>query len=188
MTKAFKVVRKGRPRSPGSRYPSGDLQRELMEARVIAFRQPHRQGVPAELRDDARAETLFGRMMLAQTITKGQYNAGVRYRKAVRRYRAHFIPEFPNPEPGSIAGFMEPRSSPAQAYRTPADQAKFEQDIWDDREDAYQFMFQNAGQRACKAVARVAVWDEWAAGITIEDLKRGLDALATHYHLTRENK
>jgi hypothetical protein len=39
MTKAFKVERRGRKAKPGKRYPSGDLvqQREVMEARVIAF-------------------------------------------------------------------------------------------------------------------------------------------------------
>jgi hypothetical protein len=185
MAKAFKIERRGRPKKPGKRYPSGDLvkEREVLEARIIAFRQPHRQSVPENVRHDPRAETLFGRMMLEGKISEVQYNAGVRYRKAVRRYRAHFIPEFPNPEPGSIGGYMQP-TPPSR--REPLDD-KEERRIFDAREDAYIAILDAGGQRACKAVARVAVWDEQPAGFRWEDLEKGLNALISHYGLTRRN-
>ena len=173
------IERRGRPKKPSKVHLGKDeaTQKEVMEARIIAFRQPHRQSVPEQVRHDPRAETFFGRIMLSGVISEVQYEAGILYRRAVQRSRS--LMDAPNPSPQSVASYMQPVSSTGR----PVDDAEAQR-IHDSRENAYVALM-DAGQRAAKAVARVAVWDEWPLGVSEQDLHRGLDKLIVHYGLKR---
>lgn len=181
MAKAFKIERRGRPRKPGKRYPSGKLvtDREVMEARVIAFRQPHRQEAPENKRHDPKATWPLGILNLLGAISDVQYQAGILYGGTVRRYRAHFLADVPDPSPSSIAGFMEPKTG-SRAPMNPDDARKLKH--------AYDAAFESfKTQRAAKVVARMAVFGERCLIGYENDLNSGLDALVAHYGLTRKN-
>lgn len=181
MSKAFRIERRGRPKKPGRRTPSGRLitDREIMEARVIAFRQPHRQGAPESKRHDPKATWPLGILNLTGAIDDAQYQAGVLYGRDVRRYRAHYLADVPDPSPQSIAGFMEPRGGGGQLMPD-ADARKVKGAY-----DAAVIAVMDAGQKAAKAVARMAVFGE-PCPVGLEfPLKLGLTALVKHYGLTR---
>lgn len=182
MTKAFKIERRGRKAKPGKRYASGDLvkQRDVMEARVIAFHQPHRRGAPESKRHDPKAVWPLGVLNLRGVIDDDQYQAGVLYGRDVRRYRAHYLADVPDPSPQSIAGFMEPRGGGGASGIDPQ-RVKSEY-------DAAVIAVMDAGQRAAKAVARMAVFGEpCPVGLELP-LKVGLSALVAHYGLTKRNR
>lgn len=175
----FKVEKRGRKRKAGKRYPSGGLvqEREVLEARVIAFKQPHRQSVPEKVRHDPRAETFFGRLMLNGVVNEKQYQAGILYRRDIQRYRAYFMSDMPDPNPPSIAGFMQPSGGGAGMSESQGDRIK---EVYEKVTAVFKF-----DQKAAKSVIRVAIWDEWPAWIDQKDLDRGLDKLISHYGLTR---
>lgn len=177
----IKVERRGRPKKPGRRTPSGRLitDREIVEARVIAFRQPHRQGAPESKRHDPKATWPLGILNLTGAINDDEYQAGVLYGRDVRRYRAHYLADGPDPSPQSIAGFMEPRGGGGQSVSD--DHARKIRDSYNAAVEAVM----DAGQKAAKAVARMAVFGEpCPVGLDFY-LKLGLAALVKHYGLTR---
>jgi hypothetical protein len=183
MAKAFKIERRGRPKKPGNRYPCGKLvtEREVIEARIIAFQQPHRQGAPQEKRHDPKATWPLGILNLDGTISDVQYQAGVEYGGTVRRYRAHFLADVPDPSPSSIAGFMQPGRGGGKAMDPGAAR---------ELKHAYDAAFERlmeAGQRSARAVARMAVFGE-PCPVEFKQLRDGLDKLVDHYRLTRRNR
>lgn len=183
MAKAFKVERRGRSRKLGDRHACGKLvtDREVVEARVIAFKQPHRQGAPESKRHDPKAAWPLGILNLNGTISDVQYQAGVLYGGTVQRYRAHYLADVPDPSPSSIAGFMQPGRSGGRAM-DPADARNLKH--------AYDAAFEQlmeAGQRAARAVARMAVFGE-PCPVEFIHLRNGLDKLVIHYGLTRRNR
>lgn len=182
MTRVFKIERRGRRRRAGPRYPSGKLisQKEVMEARIIAFHQPHRQGAPESKRHDPKATWPFGILNLRGVIDDDEYQAGILYGRDVRRYRAHFLADVPDPSPQSIAGFMEPRGGGGSFE---ADPVKIKRAY-----DAAYEAVSDAGLKAAKAVARMAVFGEICPPGLEEPLKIGLAKLVIHYGLTRRNR
>lgn len=181
MAKAFKIERRGRPkRTPFARQTAHEQQ--ILEARVIAFKQPHRQEVPESKRDDPKACWPLGILNLCGAISDAQYQAGVYYGADVRRYRAHYLADVPDPSPQSIAGFMQPAGGYGSAMSD--DDAIKVKDAYNDAVDAVMA----AGQKAAKAVARMAVFGERCPLGLEEMLKLGLTALAEHYGLTRRNR
>jgi hypothetical protein len=184
MTKAFKVERRGRPKKPGNRYPCGKLvtDREIMEARVIAFKQPHRQEAPENKRHDPKATWPLGILNLNGAVSDIQYQAAVMYGGTVRRYRAHYLADVPDPSPSSIAGFMEPKRG-GGAPMNPDDARKLKV-AYDEAIGA----LLDVSQRAAKVVARMAVFGERCLVGYEADLKRGLDALVSHYGIGRRGK
>jgi hypothetical protein len=182
MAKAFKIERRGRKRKPGHRYPSGDLvsDKEVIVARIIAFRQPHRQGAPESNRHDPKACWPLGILCLNNVITEEMYQAGVNYGATVRRYRAHYLADVPDPSPASIAGFMQPSGS-----RGPGDvDAGKIKDAYNSAVEA----LMDAGQKAARTVARMAVFGESCPVGCGGHLLAGLSKLVSHYGLTRRNK
>lgn len=193
MTKAFKVERRGRPKKPGKRFPCGKLvtEREVVEARVIAFKQPHRQSVPERLRADQRAESPFGRMMLSgglgnidpnvgEAVGVQRYDAGVKYAGAVRRYRSHVLGGVPNSDPQSIGGFMQPSARGAGKEQDAAEVKKA-------FDDAFAAVME-AGQRAAVVVKDMVVFGKECPDGQEKHLIWGLDKLISHYGLTRRNR
>jgi hypothetical protein len=96
------TVMVGRKRKQGKRERNGRIQREKSEdPKIVAFTQPHRQGVPAEKRHDQRAENPFGRLNLINAVPDIEYDAGIKFRDITLRYRA--VIDCPNPNPGAIS-------------------------------------------------------------------------------------
>ena len=175
MAKAFRIERRGRPKkTPAARMLAGE--QEVLAARVIAFRQPHRQEVPEPLRDNPKASWPLGILNLCGAITDQQYQAGVYYGADVRRYRARFLPECPHQSPASIAGYMQPISGGISGTMT-------NKEIATKYNDAVNAVMQ-AGQKAAKAVARMAVFEERCPIGLEKMLNMGLSALVSHYRLT----
>ena len=178
MAKTLRIERRGRPKKP----PVAKLasEQEVLHARIIAFRQPHRQEAPESKRHDPKACWPLGILNLRGVIDDYQYQAGVLYGADVRRYRAHYLADVPDPSPSSIAGFMQPQASFGAATIDPA---KIKE-AYDGAVEAVM----RAGQRAAKAVARMAVFGEPCPFGCEIVLNMGLDKLVLHYGLTRRNR
>jgi hypothetical protein len=111
------TVMVGRKRKQGKRERNGRIQREKSEdPKIVAFTQPHRQGVPADKRHDQRAENPFGRLNLINAVPDIEYDAGIKFRDDCQRYRTTLKYTWdekseswvtalgaPNPFPGAIA-------------------------------------------------------------------------------------
>jgi hypothetical protein len=176
------VARRGRKRKPGHRHPSGELVREARpDDRLRTARQPHRREVAAQDRLSERAESPLGRLNLRGVITDEQYEAGLRYCVIVGAYRS--VIEAPGGGGGSGRGFScvtQWTGSIAFCREKPGDCAcTLRKARYDDAFCA----LMDAGQRAAKVVARVAVHREEIAHADVDALRRGLDALAKHFGL-----
>jgi hypothetical protein len=174
--RALVVVVTGRKRKAGRRHPNGELVRDRLDPRAVVLAQPHRRRLPAMLRLDQKAEAPLGGLNLVGVITDAQYVAGRRYAEIVARYR--IVIQSPRSSPRSrsdmtITGHGEGVTIDAAEAR----QCK----------RAYDRAFAavlEAGQRAARAVARVAIYEQACPRGGIADLRRGLAALAAHFGLT----
>lgn len=207
------MARRGRKRKAGSRHPSGQLVRERApDDRVRSSRQPHRRGLSEDDRFSEKAESMLGRFNLRHIISDAEHDAGALYAAVVGAYRS--VIEAPRAtslravvEPERVLDADEPV---AGAPTCPAAFAEASERIvkiggvpvtvrrWPCGGDAqecpcakkkarYDGAFAaviGAGQRAAKAVARVAVHGEAIAAEDFVYLTRGLGALARHFGLT----
>jgi hypothetical protein len=171
------LARTGRKRKTGRRHPSGDLAMPRVDYRSMAALQPHRVWLPADRRLSEKAETPLGGLNLIGVISDEQYEAGRWYASVVARYRTSI--EAPNPSPASIAG--EGGGGVVYLSREQAEQRK------DEYDRAFEAVFE-AGQKAARTVARVAVYGEACPRGFMPDLIRGLQALAVHRGLTGPRK
>ena len=95
----------GRKRKKTAREPNGRAQRDRgIDPKAIAQLQPQRRLVPANVAHDPKAECVMGRLCLNGWITEAQYQAGVKYRAIVMRYRA--VIEAPRSSEASMAGVI----------------------------------------------------------------------------------
>jgi hypothetical protein len=87
------------------RQPNGQPSRERgIDPKALAQLMPHRRLVPAEVAHDPKAECLLGRLCLNGWITEIQYQAGVKYRTAIARYRT--VIEAPRSTEVSMSGVI----------------------------------------------------------------------------------
>jgi hypothetical protein len=169
------MARRGRKRKIGLRHPGGDLVRLQFDLRGLATLQPHRVWLPEEKRMDQKAGSPLGCLNLLGVLTDAQYLAGVRYAVVVGKYRA--VIETPSATAGAGRGYDCPGD--LKCGRGPGEDCECRQ-----RKERYDEAFAaviEAGQRAARAVARVAVHGEQCPRGALPDLKRGLDALAKHF-------
>lgn len=170
------MARRGRKRKAGFRHPCGALvQRPEADAASFAALQPHRVWLPQEKRFDQKAASPFGCLNLLGVISDAQYLAGVRYAVAVGHYRA--VIESPRATSGSGRGY-HCAGDPACGRDAPETCECRRRKA---RYDAAFAAVLEAGQKAARAVARVAVHGEQCPPGGLADLKRGLDALAKHF-------
>jgi hypothetical protein len=181
MHATIQVVRVGRKRKSGRRHPNGDLVTDRIDVMAIAIRHPERQGVKEEDRIDQRAGTPLGRLRLRRVITAEELEAARKYAREARMYQQVIQAPSPNaPSLDLMRGSRGERILPSAAVI----QARLES-----YNDAFEALYKGAGHQAARAVARVAVYDEWVpAGATVDDLIRGLDSLTIHYGLTNSRK
>jgi len=169
------VTRKGRKRRIGSREKNGRTQRERgIDPQTVAAGHPHRKSVAEAVRHDPRAESVMGRLRLNGWITEEQYQAGVKYRDIVMRYRA--IIDAPR-EAVSMSGWVV--GSWGTAYFLDAEEIERRKSIY---MAMYASLEEGAGHHAAKAVTNCAVHER--PGFTPANLKRGLDALIGFFALT----
>lgn len=80
----------GRPRKQTIRVDSGRPSRAGAEnVRAVALAQPHRAWLPERKRTDQHAESLLGRLYLAELLTQEQYDAGEKWCRLMREY--HYL-------------------------------------------------------------------------------------------------
>jgi hypothetical protein len=169
------MARSGRKRKIGLRHPGGELVRPHPEVRSLATLQPHRVWLPEEKRMDQKAASPFGCLNLLGVLTDAQYLAGLRYAVVVGKYRA--VIETPRATSGAGRGYDCPGD--LTCGRDPGEHCECRH-----RKECYDAAFAaviEAGQRAARAVARVAVHGEQCPRGALPDLRRGLDALAKHF-------
>jgi len=164
----------GRKRKKGPREPNGRVQRvKTIDPKAVAKRQPHRRGVPAALAHDPKAECIMGRLCLNGFLSEMQYQAGVKYRTVVMRYRLAI--EAPRASAASMAGALAGPSGGGSAIS-----------------ERRQVEIRNAYMRAFEAierggaardVAHCAVFDR--PPFALDKVQRGLDVLAVHFGLRR---
>jgi len=158
------------------RQPDGTPRNERgTDPRVIAARQPHRQGVALDIVHDPAAESNFGKLMLQRHITYAQYQSGVKWRGIVQRYRAVICA--PRCDVVSLSGVI---------VGPWGGSGEIDNDTALDRKAKYNAAFEalsGAGNRATRAVNHWAVYDrpDYALG----DLIRGLIELCEHFGLTK---
>jgi hypothetical protein len=168
------MARRGRKRKIGLRHPGGDLVRSQCEAHSLANLQPHRVWLPQEKRLDQRAGSPLGCLNLLGVLTDAQYLAGVRYAVVVGKYRA--VIETPSAISGTGRGYDCPGDLNCGRVGAPCECRRRKE-----RYDAAFAAVLEPGQRAARAVARVAVHGEPCPRGALPDLKRGLEALAKHF-------
>jgi hypothetical protein len=176
-----RMTRSGRRRKMGPRHRSGDLARPRFEFRELAALQPHRVWLPERQRLDQKAASPLGCLNLLGVLSDAQYRAGVRYAVVVGQYRA--VIETPRATSGSGRGYD--CVGDADCGRGAAQPCECRR-----RKERYDAAFAavlEAGQRAARAVARVAVHGEPCPQGALAELRRGLDALARHFGCTRGN-
>ena len=172
------MARRGRKRKIGRRGANGDLLRARVDFRELAALQPHRVWLPEEKRLDQKAASPLGCLNLLGVISTRQYLAGIRYAVVVGKYRA--VLETPRGTAGTGRGY-----ACTGDLRCGLDaERSCECRLRKQRYDAAFAAVIEAGQRAARAVARVAVHGEPCPQGLLDHLKRGLDALARHFGLT----
>jgi hypothetical protein len=176
------MARSGRKRKIGLRHPGGELVRLHFDVRSLAALQPHRVWLPESKRLDQKAASPFGCLNLLGVLTDAQYLAGLRYAVVVGKYRA--VIETPRATAGAGRGYDCPGD--LNCGREPGPQCECRR-----RKERYDAAFAaviEAGQRAARAVARVAVHGEQCPRGALADLKRGLEALADHFGAGRRGR
>jgi hypothetical protein len=168
----------GRKRRQGiKRQPNGQPAREVgVDPKVIASRQPHRQGIPLDVVHDPAAESAFGRLMLQRQISQVQYQAGLNWRMIVQRYRA--VISAPRPDAISMSGvIVGPWGGSGEIDKAEAlDRRKR-------YNEAFEALHSGAGHRGCVAVNHWAIGDR--GDYALHYLISGLNALALHFKLTK---
>jgi hypothetical protein len=164
----------GRKRKKGLREPNGRVQRlKAIDPKAVAKSQPHRRGVPAALAHDPKAECMMGRLCLNGFISETQYEAGVKYRTAVMRYRSAI--EAPRANEASMTGVL---AGPSGGGAPISERKQIEV------RNSYMRAFEAIEQAgAARDVAHCAVFDR--PPFALDKVQRGLDALAVHYGLRR---
>lgn len=160
---------------------SGGLARVVdrePDDKIRAGRQPHRRHLREADRLDERAESPLGQLALREIITEEQYEAGIRYAVVVGQYRATIeAPRGVFHGSGRGVSCFADVICQAEPDKCPCTMRKVRYD------DAYAAVWQ-AGQRAAKVVARVAVHREEIAAADVRYLRDGLVYLARHFGLT----
>jgi hypothetical protein len=90
----------GRPRKIGKRQPNGQLARTYINPKAQVASQPHRLEVPKRYRERVEAESAFGRLMLRETITPAQYEAGMLFAGLSAAFCAVY--DIPSPHPHAL--------------------------------------------------------------------------------------
>lgn len=165
-----RATRAGRKAKAGPRYPSGKRIPDKPSFRIED--QPHRAWLPERLRGDPRAEHELGILNLRGKISAQQYDAGQRYAQQVGLY-LQTINAPMRYEKSSVSTML-----PSGRKHVTDDEARRAKLAYN---DAFEALITNAGERAARVVAHVAVHGR--KNDDLDRLRSGLTALAIHYGL-----
>jgi hypothetical protein len=171
----------GRKRKQGvRRQPDGTPSNPKgVDPKVIASRQPHRQGIPLEVVHDPAAESNFGKLFLQKHISQVQYQAGLDWRRIVQNYRALICA--PKPDAVSMAGvIVGPWGGSGEIDPEKAAEWRREYNA------AFEALESGAGNRGTRAVNHWAIYDR--GDYALAYLTCGLNVLAAHFRLTKGRK
>ncbi len=172
------------------RQPNGQPSRERgIDPKAIAQLMPHRRLVPADVAHDPKAESELGRLCLNGWITEAQYQAGVKYRDIVQRYR--IVIDCPRSTEASMNGVIvgpwagggelcKCRNWHEKCEKAPGGRCAL--DRMEKYNAAFEHLEANAGNRGARAVAHCVMQDKKIPHVA--HLKCGLTALAEHFGLT----
>lgn len=168
----------GRKRKSRRRKPCGRLAPDVRpDDRKRVAQQPHRRGVPDEVRTDERAESPLGRLMLRGKIDVDAYNAGTRFAAVVAEYRA--VIGAPRADPGIGSGRRSNCALIDTACGAEDCGCRRRQERYD---GAYEALAR-AGRPAQMAVKAVVI-ERREDGHSLDALRVGLAALAVHFGFT----
>jgi len=167
--------RGGRPRKSGPRQNGRRLSEVPPDYRQRIAAQPHRRNCADPMHE--KAESPLGRLNLRGVITDQQLEAGRRYAVITGAYRGSI--GAPHGTAGGGYGgcggdCIDPGTCECLRRKLAYDLAYGS--LWD------------AGQKACKAVAHVAVRELDPEPFHVEPLLCGLSALVEHFGLTQRAK
>ncbi len=149
-----------------------------VDTNALAQLMPHRRLVPAAVAHDARAETIIGRLCLNGHITTEEYDAAVKYREIIERYR--MVIDAPSPNERSMSGVIV---GPWGGSRVISDsEAKERKDKYN---AAFEWVEEKTGHRGARTIAH-ALHDR--ADFVVAVLILVLGALCTHFGLTNSRK
>jgi hypothetical protein len=165
----------GRKRKQGKRERNGRVQRErTIDPRAIAASMPHRAWLPSDKRHDQKAENPFGSLHLIGAITDQQYDAGIKYRDDVKRYRA--VIDSPSHSPRALS--LDGIAAGPPGYRISDDEAIR-------RRNAYARAFESVTGYFPRIVLKsVVIYDKALQSGDLPFLCGALNDLALHYGLT----
>lgn len=185
------MAHRGRKRRAKRREPSGKALRptrqEVREAATgVVTRQPHRRGLKHPT--DQRAADVLGRLYLIGNLTEAQYEAGAAWQRA----RAAMLRALDCPRPHPKSGGFDYVHDRIDGYSAPD-----QHDLRPEEEKAAAAVDRFNGMLAAISeprlmLAKMQVWrvcddDQPPSGIDqLDDLRRGLDALARHLKMLRE--
>jgi hypothetical protein len=171
----------GRKRKQVKRQPDGRTHPDSrtdrgIDPKVIASRQPHRQGIPLEVVHDPAAESNFGKLFLQRHISQVQYQAGLDWRRIVQKYRSVICA--PKPDAVSMSGvIVGPWGGSGEIDPKKAEEWRKEYN------EAFEALESGAGNRGTRAVNHWAIYDR--GDYALAYLVVGLNALAAHFRLTK---
>jgi hypothetical protein len=171
---------RGRKRLQGvKRFPNGQTAPDRgVDPKVIASRQPHRQGIPLDVVHDQAAESNFGKLFLKKHISQVQYQAGLDWRRIVQNYRSVICA--PKPDAVSMSGvIVGPWGGSGEIDPEKAAE-------WRKEYNAAFEALGMAGNRPLRAVNHWAIHDH--GDYALDYLVCGLDCLAAHFRLTKGRK
>lgn len=169
----------GRKRKNVKRQPNGQPSRVRdFDQNLVARAMPHRQSVPASLAHDPKAECVLGRLCLNGKISETQYDAGVKYREAVMRYRS--VISAPRGEVSMSGVIVGPWGGGSLMTDSRA------VEIRDKYMEAFNALEKHPDGRCARDVSNCVVRDQM--DFRIEVLRCGLNALAVHFGLTGRGK
>lgn len=152
------------------REASGRVQRAYENPRRQVASQPHRMAVKPDFREDPRASTAFGRLMLNGYVTPAQYEAGDRYAEITAKLRAVYDSASPHPRAIDLN-----RTGGGSGVEMTTETAEAIKDRYKKAFDAVS----EADTRAARAVKDCVIADKFPESIQL--LKCGLNLLVTHY-------
>lgn len=179
--KRRRIVHVGRPRKEGvARYPSGKIKPEENEREaksvVVAYRQSIFGVDEADAGSDLAGSAL-GRLLLGKFITKGQYNAGLRYCDDMMRYYSYYLGSPPTVQAQNlfkVRGYSPELSEGASERGRKASNTMME----------LTGMLTRIDPNVKSLVYRVCIEDEEAGHWPVHMLgyvRQGLEALVKHY-------
>ena len=174
----LRIERRGRPRR--TRKKRNRAERDA-DVRSIAQRMPNRREVPIELRHDARAADVIGRMVLTKRISEEQYEAALELRRAVQRM--HRVFDVPKADAGALPLDGARRGAPREIGEKVATRWK------EEHKRVYHELIIHEGVRVAQMVTRVVVYDQpCMTGDEVDALRRGLKRLAIYYAAPRRTR